>query len=87
MQPQSKNLGPMTLEKSEGGMAHWLYDLSIPDVEERASKRLWFASAAKLAAYLEISDGHISQHRGVGKRIYSIKWKKDFAIRLAHEQR
>lgn len=74
---------PLTLEPGEGATPHRVYDLSIPDVEERKRQALDFRTATAAAAYLGIPPNKIFYWRTPGKRLYSAKHKKEFAIRVS----
>lgn len=79
------NMRPLTLEvQKEGTIAHWLYDLGITDIEERKQKRQYFDSGTDLAAHLGVILQVVCKNRNVGSRIYSPKFKREFAVRLAH---
>lgn len=80
------NMHPMTVETlSEHAQPHWLYDLSIEDLEERRSKRLWFPAGHKLANYLGVAPKEIYDKRAPGHKLFSKRHNRWFAIRLANK--
>src|SRR5579863_10346785 len=65
------NMRPMSLDiANENGEPHWLYDLSIDDVEVRKKKRQWFAAAHKLANYLGVPPKDVFDKRVPGTKIF-----------------
>lgn len=75
---------PMYLDKpGVAAKAHRLYDLSIADINERREKSKVLPSGQDAAEYLGIKQSHLSEMRKPGKRVYSPKHEKFFAIRLA----
>lgn len=77
------NMVPLSLDiANENGEPHWLYDLSIEDIEVRKKKRQWFAAAHKLANYLGVPPKDIFSKRVPGTKIFSKRFQNWYAIRI-----
>ncbi len=83
MQPQSHNMGPLTLEKAIDN-PHYLYDLSIENMEERKEKRQRFDTVKKLAAFIGVPPDEIYDKRTVGRKIFGPRHQRWYAVRIAH---
>ena len=86
MNPLSQNMGKLTLDKAEAGGPHYLYDLSIENLEERRERKKKFDSAKLLAAFIGVPTEEIYDKRSVGHKIFSPRFQGWFAIRIAHEK-
>lgn len=78
------NLPALPLKKTsiENAVPHKLYDLSIEDLTERREKAMEFRSAAAAANYLGVVPKYIYGARHAGRRIYSKKFSRWYAIRV-----
>ncbi len=72
----------LTLEVAEQPVPHYLYDLSLP-IEERPLKKQWFKSGAAAANFIGVPPNRIWDKRKTGEKIYSPKYEKYYAIRIA----
>lgn len=71
---------PWTIGRSEQAVPHRIYDLSIADMRERQLKSKPFNSGVEMAQFLGMPANKVSYWRG--KRYFSDKHNKEFAIRL-----
>jgi hypothetical protein len=71
----------ITIER-DIGVPHRLFDLSIESLEERKKKSVVYPSGMAVANYLGVGPKRVFDNRAVGKRIWSDKLKKEFAVRL-----
>lgn len=65
---------------------HWLYDLSIEDLNERRDKRVYFTAAHKVANYLGVPPKEVYDKRSVGTKLFSKRFNRYFAIRIASKE-
>lgn len=80
------NMRPMTFEETnEQSQPHWLYDLSIEDLEERRLKKQWFPGGHKLANFIGVPPKDIYDKRAPGHKIFSKRHNRWYAIRLANK--
>lgn len=77
---------PMTLEPGEGAVPHRVFDLSIKDVNERRAKAQVFPTGQHVINYLGVSNTKFYNNREPGKRIFSKKHNKAFAVRIIHKE-
>lgn len=82
------NMVPLSLDiANENSEPHWLYDLSIEDVEARKKKRQWFAAAHKLANYLGVPPRDVFNKRVPGTKIFSNRFQRWYAIRIVTKRK
>lgn len=82
MRNQINYMRPMTLDRDHDGNAHRIYDLSIADIEERKKKSVVYPTGFKAAQWLGMVENKISYWRVPGRRYFSDKHQKSFAIRM-----
>lgn len=81
------NMRPMLVEKDEtNSVPHWLYDLSIENIEERKEKRQYFESGAAIANFIGVPPKDIWDKRIPGRKIFSKKFNRWYTIRVAHDK-
>lgn len=61
-----------------------LYDLSIPDLDQRRDQALTFATLQQAALYVGCTPATIRNN--IGSRVLSPRWQKRFAVRAASNQ-
>ena len=66
----------------EGSIPHRVYDLSIEDLNERKEQSKVFTSATKAMKYLGVLRNYFNTNKTPGKRIWSAKHNKYFAVRV-----
>ena len=67
---------------SQTAQPHYLYDLSLP-LPERTHKRMLFASATAVAAFLGVTPSRIYVSRANKHRIWSEGHGRWFVVRIA----
>jgi hypothetical protein len=65
---------------------HWLYDLSIEDLNERKQKKQLFDAAHKVANFLGLPPKEIYDKRTHGTKVFSKRFNRWFAIRVAKNE-
>jgi hypothetical protein len=68
-----------TKEKFDNSIPIVLYDLSIPDINDRVKSIQIFPSIAKCSRHLKVTEKKVWHN--VGKRVYSPTLDKEFAVR------
>ena len=56
-----------------------LFDLSIPDIQERQQRVLYFDTLKEAAEYVGCST--LTLRKNIGSRVLSKRWGKRFAVR------
>ena len=65
---------------------HRLYDLSIEDISQRRKQSIVMPSASDAFNYLGVLSNYFMINRKPGKRIWSNKLGKHFAVRIETER-
>lgn len=73
---------PWTIDRSEDARPHRVYDLTISDIEQRQQQSQVFRTATQTAQFLGMPSNKISFWRERGKKYFSDKHNKEFAIRM-----